>query len=86
MAITVPQANLFRREQRGRCWSVIVLSNGAIGDRNRRRKMNAEVLKDRELGDVELTEKELNKVTGGTTGHNNQDYAGRHDPLDRNRV
>jgi len=48
--------------------------------------MNAEVLKDRELGDVELTEKQLNKVTGGTTGHNNQDYAGRHDPLDRNRV
>jgi bacteriocin-like protein len=38
------------------------------------------------LTDPELTEKELNKVTGGTTGHANQDVAGRHDPLDRNTV
>jgi bacteriocin-like protein len=39
-----------------------------------------------ELSDAELTEKELNNVTGGTTGHNNQEVPGRHDPLDRNTV
>jgi hypothetical protein len=35
---------------------------------------------------AEIAEKELNKVTGGTTGHANQDVAGRRDPLDRNTV
>ena len=40
----------------------------------------------RKLTDPELMEKELNKVTGGTTGHDNQEVAGRHDPRDRNTV
>ena len=38
----------------------------------------------RKLTDPELTEKELNKVTGGTTGHDR--VSGRHDPRERNTV
>jgi len=33
----------------------------------------------------ELTEKELNKVGGGTTGHD-RETVGRHDPRERNTV
>ena len=39
----------------------------------------------RKLTDRELTEKELNKVTGGTTGHD-REVSGRHDPRERNTV
>lgn len=39
-----------------------------------------------ECRELELTEEEMNKVTGGTTGHDNQEVAGRHDPRDRNTV
>jgi len=38
-----------------------------------------------ELSDAELTEKELNIVTGGTTGHD-REVSGRHDPRERNTV
>lgn len=34
---------------------------------------------------AEIAEKELNKVTGGTTGHD-REVSGRHDPRERNTV
>ena len=49
--------------------------------------MNTEMQKTEcgELSDAELTEKELNNVTGGTTGHD-REVSGRHDPRERNTV